>query len=960
MNYNDTPPQKMLLIRCSCQGLKYYKLNIHLLLHIIALLVFIKNSSAQTFTTPDVFSIKQEVFSPVSFYTGQADISIPLFQIQTPEITIPLSMKYIGGEGLRPINPYSCVGFGWKLSAGGAITRTVNEEPDEFNAPGTGRLLGFFSLPVNSVNNEYVRNNANTFLQGTEHTSFISNYEYSPDIFSFSFLGYSGYFVMGYDKIFKIQSQDIVKVEKFSSSLTDIGDNIIYFILTANDGTKFTFGYTEGSIEISGGENAIPFQSNAWYLTKIEFTNGRSINFNYKQNKNIRIHFRTSNDQAVFSTASPVVLDNIIFNGGKVVFKSSSTQHIICTTPDYNLLMIKNIELQNAANQKISQVTLKYSDKVYYRYYMLDSLRIDDKRYSFGYNSANDLPNVPQAYGSDYWGFYNGQSEVTGRIGQGYRDPYLNQNLTLPAKMPSAVHSKLGILTSITYPTGESEFFEYEANTYSYAGVQTLGGYFNSYSEEPKTAGGLRIAKITLGNQVRKYKFVISFDPNNPDNAPGPSSGILYKIPAVAFMNAEALNFLSIEGEPPITYSKVIEFLSDKSYTVYNMYSPLDRPDVQNNQNSQYYACWASKPAIFDVVFKDILVGALGKNSSCALERGQFKEIRIYDSSNTLKRSVVYTYSSNPGRYNQYVSSIYITDTSEQRMAWLAFELGLQYLNNSALYFALLHSYCIYTFPVYLEEEKITDYYGSQSIINTTRYRYNNKRLKSTVITYNSRGDSLKTIIRYPSDINSGVYANMNTLNMLNFPVEQITLKNNQYTGSKLTTYKAVSSTNYVPDKIFSLEITSPLTSFAYYNGTSYDGHYGATPEITYDLYSPSGNVRQITGRDNIPNSWLWDASGIYPMAQIRGATYSHISSYDGKACDYQSISLWTGLNTTVPAAQFSTYSYKSLTGIATATDARGVTTNYTYDLSRRLFMVRDDDKNILNRYRYGYRNYPD
>ena len=95
-------------------------------------------------------------------------------------------------------------------------------------------------------------------------------------------------------------------------------------------------------------------------------------------------------------------------------------------------------------------------------------------------------------------------------------------------------------------------------------------------------------------------------------------------------------------------------------------------------------------------------------------------------------------------------------------------------------------------------------------------------------------------------------------------------------------------------------------------------------------------------------------------MAQVKGATYSQISSYDGKACDYSGISLWTGLNTTVPAAQFSTYSYKPLTGIATATNARGVTTNYTYDLSRRLFMVRDDDKNILNRYRYGYRNYPD
>ena len=293
-------------------------------------------------------------------------------------------------------------------------------------------------------------------------------------------------------------------------------------------------------------------------------------------------------------------------------------------------------------------------------------------------------------------------------------------------------------------------------------------------------------------------------------------------------------------------------------------------------------------------------------------------------------------------------------------MAWLAFELGLQYLNNSYLYFAMLHSYCIYTFPVYLEQEKITDYYGSQSITNTTRYRYNNKKLRSTVITYNSRGDSLKTIIRYPSDINMGVYANMNTLNMLNFPVEQITLKNNNYTGSKLTTYKAVSSTFYAPDKIYSLEITSPLTSFTYFNGSSRDSHYGTFPEITYDSYSNAGNLRQMTGRDETPVSYLWDASGIYPMAQVKGATYLQISSYDAKACDYLSISLWTGLNTAVPAAQFSTYSYKPLTGIATATNVRGVTTNYTYDLSRRLFMVRDDDKNILNRYRYGYRNYPD
>jgi hypothetical protein len=36
------------------------------------------------------------------------------------------------------------------------------------------------------------------------------------------------------------------------------------------------------------------------------------------------------------------------------------------------------------------------------------------------------------------------------------------------------------------------------------------------------------------------------------------------------------------------------------------------------------------------------------------------------------------------------------------------------------------------------------------------------------------------------------------------------------------------------------------------------------------------------------------------------------------------------------------------------------VTTNYTYDTFNRLYLVRNDDENILGRYRYGYQNAPD
>lgn len=193
---------------------------------------------------------------------------------------------------------------------------------------------------------------------------------------------------------------------------------------------------------------------------------------------------------------------------------------------------------------------------------------------------------------------------------------------------------------------------------------------------------------------------------------------------------------------------------------------------------------------------------------------------------------------------------------------------------------------------------------------------------------------------------------------MLNYPIEIINMKNNKYTGSKLVTYKA-SGTTYVPDKEYSLEITTPLSSFNYFNGSVRDNNY-KDPDISYDSYSDAGNLRQLTGRNNLPVSYLWDVSDIYPLAQVKGASYSQIGSLEGKTNDYSNSDLWTGLSNLVPSSQFSTYSYKSLTGISSVTNPDGVNTYYTYDVAGRLFLERDDDKNIISRYRYAYRNYPD
>lgn len=952
-------PYKILLLFLTKQNRDYKKtgLNSVILCLVLLQLVFTEIANAQTFTTPEVFSFKQDIFSPISHYTGKANVSIPLYTITTSEVNIPIVLDYIGGGGLRPLNTYGSAGFSWRISAGGVITRSINGSPDErFYNPS---LKGFFFLTPNTYSNSTVRNSV---------LSVINNMtaELTPDIFSFSFMGHSGYFLMGYDGEFKIQSESIVKVEKNMAAYGGGAGDQLYFVLTSNNGTKYTFGYTYGSVELSGGEGVELFLANAWYLTKIKSPNGKEVNLSYHSNGSHKVHYKTSSTGSTIVNY-PVVLNEISFNGNKVVFTSSMYSHYIGHMSE-SLRLYDKIELKDANNKVIQEITFSYSPKISKRYYILDSVKINDQRYYLTYNNTNSLPTQSQAYGTDYWGFYNGKPEKTGPVRISGRDLYLNQHLNIDEKLPSESHAKIGILTQIKKPTGESEQFEYEGNTYSNSFIcGAYGEYLKSFYEEIKTAGGLRVSQITLGNYVVKYRYVIDFDPNHPDYIPGSasplsflSSGILYKVPATDYWNGGLINVLASEGEPPITYSRVVEFRSDKSYTIYDLTSSIDLPDISNTSNSGYYTNTAGDSKLFNYIAKQSFVNALGKNSSRALERGKPKSISYYDKNNQLKKKITFTYSQNADRYDQFVAALDIRGTAEQGLANLGGELAINYKLTSGA-FSFIHSYCIYTFPVYLEKEEVTDYYNGTPVTATTKYGYNSKKLKSKVVTYDSRGDSITTKYSYPADINSGAYASMATLNMLNYPVEQITLKNTNVTGAKLTTYKS-NSGSYVPDKDYILEITAPFaeSSFTNFNGTTKDSRYGSSPELTYNYYSTNGNLRQVTGRDGIPTSYLWDASGMYPMAQVKGATYSQISSNDGKNCSYASNTLWSSINSAVSSSLISTYSYNALVGMASLTNNQGVTSYYTYDTSGRLFLVRDDDKNIISKYRYAYKNFPD
>lgn len=69
---------------------------------------------------------------PVSPYTGNVQVSIPLHTVKCGIHELPITLNYIGG-GVKIDSHPGWVGLNWMLSAGGAITREINTRPDEFN-----------------------------------------------------------------------------------------------------------------------------------------------------------------------------------------------------------------------------------------------------------------------------------------------------------------------------------------------------------------------------------------------------------------------------------------------------------------------------------------------------------------------------------------------------------------------------------------------------------------------------------------------------------------------------------------------------------------------------------------------------------------------------------------------------------------------------------------------------------
>ncbi|MBX2920661.1 MAG: hypothetical protein KF746_00615 [Chitinophagaceae bacterium] len=820
---------------------------------------------------------------PVGHFTGIPDIRIPLYEIKTPRITLPIELQN-HPSGFKPTMFNGIIGAAWTLKAGGRLIRTVYGAPDDqANFPdGFDQRTGF----NNYSDYQYLK----SLDEGAKDAEY--------DLFTFDVSADAGSFVLKNSGTAKIPLTTTYRPLKITYEKNSAGDKFIAFTIINEQGTIFRFGkslrngteYHEVS-QTSLGNNVFGFVS-SWLLTEI-ISNDRSdtVSFSYVQSS---IESRRAvGDKIVVNDLTPsssvqnsystygmqlsdiMVINEIKFKNGRISFEYD--------TDKSKLIRIKVYPEAGATPIK----TFRFSSSRYdsfTNYVKLDSLKIlngsetdSSQKYLFTYYNNLSLPNnVEIEKMTDWWGFYNQSAyssilpsmniTIEGTTAGTYTYPIGGPNAN---RSPSELHTKDYMLESIRYPTGGKTKFEYELNKY--------------YDNGIKDAGGLRITKISNYDFNDTLTGLKSYKYGNTENGYGIAVLKTGQLPHFSFSNihvsvdeilqtsshrstsynARFSNELQGALSSPVCYEQVTEYTRDltnnigKTVYKYNYQNPTHGVyGPQNPQDNTYnlylgiHNGWSFGKLIEKVDYK-------------REQNGNFIEVqRLRNTYLDIKKEEIRGL-----RLRRYCYSL--RGGSEDMSEFI--------VNNN-----LTGSYPNYQYGFYyiesgdkkLHKSENIQYSGSDSIKTIALFYYTNTDyLEPTrTVQYDSKGDSLVLLSRTPLDksiihastplssIASQALDTMKARNILaNVQTEEFL--NNTLNKKKLIAYKLQDSKIVTPHEIYEQIKTNPIEK-----------------KIEFLNFDNSGNILEQQKSDDINQSYLWDYNSSYPIAEVINSSFSDIA----------------------------------------------------------------------------------
>ncbi len=468
----------------------------------------ISRSAAQNFSvkSPDAFGFSKVSNVPMNLFTGQVQLSLPLYEKKLSVLSFNMALDYTSGGGVKADQPGSIVGKSWLLNIGGRITRNKRGVPDDFKNTHTWSG-GFVPTRYNGLlygdGVVYKPDGEGQVVSGDPNFWYAEGIADSQhDVFEFNFFGRSGKFYIGKDfQVLIVTDSKLKIIPNFTNSpLSDF--KLGSFTIIDEMGTKYIFGMMELA-EDQDGSNAVNDDvmarhyfkkyGSSWVLTKVEAPFAEeSIIYEYVERENLSAgssggtYAKRSDlpnwdaSTGVGTNIGELNIKTITFSDQSKVVFNYFKKHL--GGDEYPLL--RTVDIYNYNNEVTKKLALDYSwwidphKKVYSKMlpeyidlytfsrsatYLneVEEVGSDGKTkplFILDYFLADDYNDAKYTSGKsiDYWGYWNGK---------------LNQSLsTIATQWPAADRNpdeycaKMGSIKKVIYPTGGYIEFDYELN----------------------------------------------------------------------------------------------------------------------------------------------------------------------------------------------------------------------------------------------------------------------------------------------------------------------------------------------------------------------------------------------------------------------------------------------------------------------------------------------------------------
>lgn len=466
-----------------------------LLLLVISPIVLLAQtiSSGISIKSPDAGAFDKRIETPVSYYTGVPNISIPIYEISIKGVTVPITLDYHAG-GIRVDEEASSVGLGWKLNYGGAISRKIRGIPDENMFFMGGRFNGVLSNSMGIekyqtlpgfLQDQYMYDRTFVIREAKAKTGF---YDFMPDEFYYSVLGQSGRLLFSQKdhKFISYPKSDVlIRDYSLSNTLNDSYENyhpLKLWNVLLEDGISVDLGDDGRSAQTGDQGGATNGATIGWQIKRIknlfneriEYTyGGVSVDYYKFSGEQLDLVSRVNRKTVVRFNYGDPVINKISFPGGTVEFVTTAREDIPiqkiseCRVYDTRRNLIKKIIFHydyfygnalDAYADVFSGYPVTVPTNQRYKRLRLDSVTIAGSstksvKYSFDYyTNGGQLPSKI-SYSQDHWGYFNGLNNTSLLLAPGARGRRV---------VPEA--AKVFTLKTITYPEGGRSEFIYESN----------------------------------------------------------------------------------------------------------------------------------------------------------------------------------------------------------------------------------------------------------------------------------------------------------------------------------------------------------------------------------------------------------------------------------------------------------------------------------------------------------------